>query len=113
MSRYELAPSDPGIKLVFVGWDRALGSYFAHVYRTGDDNPFDIPTLLIGDDFREVQKPEHAIGFVQDYAEIPEGLASTLAADAAQEGICEAPDVLCILDAARPPLSLDDVPCPF
>ncbi|MEU4244304.1 hypothetical protein [Actinoplanes sp. NPDC026619] len=113
MSRHEFAPNDPGIKSVFVGWDRALGSYFAHVYCTGDNNPFDMPTLQIGDDFREVPNPHHAIGFVQDYAEIPHDLAATLATDAAREGICEAPAVLCILDAAKALIDLDTVPCPF
>ncbi|GIM98065.1 hypothetical protein [Paractinoplanes toevensis] len=113
MSRHELAPSDPSITSVFVGWDRALGTYFAHIYCTGDDNPFDMPTLQIGDDFREVSNPHHAIGFVQDYAEVPAHLAATLTADAAHEGTCEAPAVLGILDAAQTPIDLDNVLCPF
>ena len=102
MSRHALKPADPDVRQVSIGWDRTLGTYYADVHWAGDDNPNNIPTLEIGTDFREVLNPCHAIGFIQDYAEVPGNLVATLVADAKNEGTCEAPEVLGILDAANP-----------
>ena len=111
MSRHELAALDKTASCIIVGWDRPLGSYFAHVYLTGDDNEFDLPTICVGDDFREITDPAHIIDVVRPYAQVPADLTVTLQADAKAEGSCEAPALVSILSTPAP--NTDDWVCPF
>lgn len=111
MSRHELEPLDASATCIAVGWDRPLGSFFAHVYLTGDDNEFDMPSKAIGEDFREVTDPARVIDMVRPYAQLPTSLADTLRADAQAEGRCEAPTIVAILNVTAPDTS--GWPCPF
>ncbi len=111
MSRHELQPLNDTTFCVTVGWDRPLGTYFAHIYLTADDNEFDAPTVALGEDFNEVTDPTHVIDLVRPYAQIPASLADTLHADAEAEGRCETPMILAILATAAPNTS--DWDCPF
>ncbi|GGQ83732.1 hypothetical protein [Couchioplanes azureus] len=115
MSRYDLTPHNAHtVSCVVIGWDRPLGSFFTHVYMTDDDNPFDEPTIGIGDDFHEVTEPTAAIELASMYAEVPEDMSDILTADAAHEGYCATPAVLGILHAAAQPTPNTDAwPCPF
>lgn len=115
MSRHDLTPLDPDtVSCVIVGWDRPLGSFFAHVYLTDDDNDFDAPTFEIGTDFRQVTDPTAATELASRYAKVPDDMNATLTADAAREGTCETPSVLGILyAAATPAVNTDSLPCPF
>lgn len=111
MSRHELTPRDETVSCITVGWDRPLGTFFAHVYLTADDNEFDIPTHAIGEDFHEVTDPAQVIDMVRPYADVPATLAATLRDDAQAEGTCEAPAVVAILSA--PAQNTADWFCPF
>lgn len=112
VSRHELQPLDTdAVSCVAVGWDRPMGTYFAHVYLTGDNNEFDIPSVALGDDFFEVTDPKRVVDLARTYAEVPATLAETLHADAQAEGQCEAPALVAMLSVTAPDTS--GWPCPF
>jgi hypothetical protein len=112
VSRHELAPlNDENVSCVTVGWEPALGSYFAHVYLTADDNEYDEPTITVGEDFNEVTDPTDVIDVVRPYARIPASLAEMLHDDAKTQGRCEAPMIVAILTTTAHDTSA--WPCPF
>src|SRR5690349_17560820 len=88
VSIHELDVHDETVNSVMVGWEKALGSFFAHVYLAGDGSGYPCPSREIGGDFHEIKEPELVIAFVRDYADVPADLAATLTADAATEGVC-------------------------
>ncbi|MDE8650587.1 hypothetical protein [Novosphingobium album (ex Liu et al. 2023)] len=83
MSRYELKtkPGNGVIKAV-IGWDRPLQTFFAQVFTPTDEDPEEgEATIWLGTEPGELPNPEAAIRVVEAYAEVPETLAATLAAD--------------------------------
>lgn len=83
MSRYELKPRPGnGVIRVVIGWDRPLQTFFAQVFTPTDDEPEEgEATIWLGTEPGELPTPELAIRVAEAYAEIPETLAATLAAD--------------------------------
>ncbi|MDP9792583.1 hypothetical protein J2S43_001095 [Catenuloplanes nepalensis] len=112
MSRHDLQPLNESATCITVGWDRPLGTFFAHVY-LADDEPqeLDIPSLAIGEDFHEVTDPADVIDMVRPYAHLPADLADTLRADERAEGCSEAPLAIVLISTAA--LDTNEWPCPF
>ena len=83
MSRYELKPREGnGVIKAVIGWDRPLQTFFAQVFTPTDEEPEEgEATIWLGTAPGELSSPEAAIGIVEAYADIPETLAETLAAD--------------------------------
>lgn len=83
MSRYELKPRPGnGVIKAVIGWDRPLQSFFAQVFTPTEDEPDEgEATIWLGTEPGEPPTPEAAIRVVEAYADIPETLAASLAAD--------------------------------
>lgn len=116
MSRYELEPFGPNVSCVFVGWEPALGTFFAQVYLTTNDSECDAPDFDLGYDLMEITDPEPVIKFAAQYARIPADFAATLNADASREGMHEMPLAVRVMNAIEPerePINWDDIPIPF
>ena len=113
MSIREIDARDDSVNTVIVGWEKAFGSFWAHVYLAGDGSGYPTPSLEIGGDFREVKDPEIVIGFVRPYARVPENLAVILAADADAEGTCDLPAILGIHEGTSAAYDLDEATIPF
>jgi hypothetical protein len=109
----EIDALDDSVNYVLVGWEKAFGSFWAHVYLADDDSGYPTPSREIGGDFREVKDPEVVIDFVRPYAQVPENLAIVLAADAEAEGMCDLPAILGIHESASTAYDLDEADIPF
>ncbi|WP_331758351.1 hypothetical protein OG225_40330 (plasmid) [Nocardia sp. NBC_01377] len=79
-NRIQLAPLDDSVpdREVFVGWDRALGTYFVQVFDGRDRAGEDIVRVDLGNEFGEITTPAQAIDAVRPYAQISETLADVL-----------------------------------
>ena len=85
MSRYELKPrAGNGVGKVAVGWDRPLQTFFAQVFTPTNEEPEEgEATIWVGTEPGELPSPESALRVVEAYADVPETLATALAADMA------------------------------
>lgn len=85
MSRHQLAPLDADDhpdREVVVGYNPGMQTLFAHVIDGIDDYGMDAMTVDIGSArIGEVTNPDEVIDAVRDYAEIPDDLATVLAAE--------------------------------
>jgi hypothetical protein len=113
VSTHEIDVCSETVNSVVIGWEKAFGSFWAHVYLAGDGSGFPCPSLEIGGDFREVKDPAIVIDFVRPYAHVPEDLADILTADAETEGICDLPAILGIQEGASTAYDLDEADIPF
>lgn len=102
MSRHSLTPKpDYRHHLIIVGWDRPLGTFFAHVHPqdhpTADRDDTDSASpvrMWLGDD-ESIGDPRTVIDAVRPYAEIPDHLYDTLKAEqASQDGMDRISDAL-------------------
>jgi hypothetical protein len=109
----EIDVRDETVNSVVVGWEKAFGSFWAHVYLAGDGSGYPCPSLEIGGDFRDIKDPAIVIDFVRPYAHVPEDLAAILAADAETEGTCDAPAILGFQEGMSSAYDLDEADIPF
>ncbi|MEU5436417.1 hypothetical protein AB0G73_23985 [Streptomyces sp. NPDC020719] len=86
MSAHELTPHSgaPEHRIVRVGWDAALSTFFAQVLDEDDDEILDV--VWLGTDPLEISDPGTVIDAVRPYANVPDNLAKALADEAAAEG---------------------------
>ncbi|RSM47788.1 hypothetical protein DMB66_47535 [Actinoplanes sp. ATCC 53533] len=113
MSIHKIDVRDESVNSVVVGWEKAFGSFWAHVYLAGDGSGYPCPSREIGGDFREVKDPAIVIDFVRPYAHVPEDLAAILAADAETEGTCDMPAILGIQEGTSTAYDLSEAAIPF
>lgn len=114
MSIREIDPRDESVNTVIVGWERAFGSFWAHVYLANDGSGFPCPSLEIGGDFREVKDPEVVIDFIRPYGCVPEDFAAVLAGDAEAEGTVDLPAIMGIQEGTSTAYDLlDEADIPF
>ncbi len=91
MSRHTLAPLLT-TQTVVVGWDRPMGTYFAHVHDlTINEDEADPIIAWFGGDFREITTAAALIEAVRPYAVVPDTLEAVLDAEAAEDFIDPGP----------------------
>jgi hypothetical protein len=106
-------PRDESVNAVLVGWEKAFGSFWAHVYLANDGSGFPCPSKEIGGDFRAVKDPEIVIDFVRPYGHVPDDFAAVLAGDAEAEGTVDLPAIMGIQEGPSTAYDLDEADIPF
>jgi hypothetical protein len=102
-----------GVDRVIAGYRSAFGSFYAHIYLTGDGSGWPVPSMEIGDDFDEITDPRHIVEFIEGFATVPDDFAETLRADAEKEGVADRPALLAILQPRPAVYDLDESQIPF
>ena len=83
MSRHTLRAVAPD-RSVIVGWDRPMGTYFAHV-RALDRDQDDQLIVWLGGDYHEITTAEDLMEAIRPFAVIPDGLQDVLEAEARED----------------------------
>lgn len=80
-ARIQLQPLSVGLhsdRQVYVGWDQALQSYYAHVIDGVDDGGNTHFTLRVGTNPGEILEPSPVLEAARRYADVPDDLADLL-----------------------------------
>jgi hypothetical protein len=113
VSEHEMFLVKEGVDRAVAGYRSAFGSFYAHIYLSGDGSGWPCPSLEIGDDFDEITDPRLIIEFVEEFATVPDGFAETLRADAEKEGKADLPALLAVQQPRPAVYDLDESEIPF